>query len=256
VSTAKYQFIADDLRDRLTAGTLPLDQEGRGGPSKLPGEKELADEYDASRSTIRLALQVLVNQGLLETRHGLGTFVLDSPAPRSVPLDQQEDWRRGEHADAGLKPAGGGPGAQTTARFQAETVPAAPDVADLLGIAPGDQVVLRRSRQHMEGKPWCLVVSYYPMAIARGTELEKARLLDESSSQLLADLNHEVVRYADSISARMPDAIEVGFFRASRIAPVLVLSRTAFDRDGPVRLTRYIYPADHVRLVHERTAPV
>jgi DNA-binding GntR family transcriptional regulator len=52
----------------------------------------------------------------------------------------------------------------------------------------------------------------------------------------------------------MPDANELAFFRASRIVPVLVVSRTAYDRHGPVRLTRYIYPADHVRLVHDRAA--
>jgi hypothetical protein len=51
VATAKCQYIADDLRERLHNGMLPLEQEGRGGPSKLPGEKELATEYQASRST-------------------------------------------------------------------------------------------------------------------------------------------------------------------------------------------------------------
>jgi GntR family transcriptional regulator len=254
VATAKYQSIADDLRDRLSTGMLPLEQEGRGGPAKLPGEKELADEYQASRSTIRLALQVLVNQGLLETRHGLGTYLREQPAPRIVALDQEEDWRRGEHAEAALKPAGTQVGAQTTARFQAETVRAAADVAELLGIAGGDQVILRRSRQHIDGKPWCLVVSYYPMGIARGTELEKAGRLDAGSTQVLADLDHAVGRYTDTISARMPDTIELEFFRTTGIVPVLIVSRTAYGQQGPLRLTRYIYPADQVRLEHHKAA--
>ena len=250
--TPKYQFIADDLRDRLANGALPLEPDGTSRLSKLPGEKELAGEYNASRSTIRLALQELVNQGLLETRHGLGTYLLEQQALRSVPLDQEEEWRAGEHAEAALKPAGEGAGSQTTARFQAETVRAPADVASQLGIAEGDHVVLRRSRQHIDGKPWCLVVSYYPMDIASGTELETARRLGASSSQVLADLEHEVVRYADSISARMPDPIEVGFFRSPGIVPVIVVSRTAYDRGRPVRLSRYIFRADQVQLVSER----
>lgn len=254
MAAAKYQDIADDLRDRLSAGMLPLDHDGRGGPSKLPGEKELASEYRASRSTIRLALQVLVNQGLLETRHGLGTYLADRPVPRIVPLDQEEDWRSGEHAESAFKPAGAQRGAQTTVSFQAETVSAAADVAGYLGIAEGDQVILRRSRQHIDGKPWCLVVSYYPMELASGTELEKASRLHNSSSQVLASLGRAVVRYADAISARMPDAMELGFFRPNGIAPVIVVSRTAYDNRGPVRLTRYIFPADHARLVHEMAA--
>jgi GntR family transcriptional regulator len=252
VTTPKYQYIADDLRDRLAAGALPLEPEGPGGQPKLPGEKDLADEYKASRSTIRLALQVLVNQGLLETRHGLGTFVLDRPIPRAVPLDQEENWRDGEHAEAAFKPTGGLGSAQTTARFQAETVQAPAEVARKLGITEGDLVILRRSRQHIDGKPWCLVISYYPMDIARGTELETARRLSAGSSQVLAHLHHEVIRYTDSISARMPDPIELGFFRSSGIVPVIIVSRTAYDRRRAVRLTRYIFRADQVELGHEQ----
>ena len=252
MATPKYQFIADDLRDRLASGTLPLERDSTGRLSKLPGEKELADEYTASRSTIRLALQELVNQGLLETRHGLGTYLLERLAPRAVPLDQEEEWRAGEHAESALKPSGEAAASQTTARFQAETVRAPADIASQLGIAEGDLVVLRRSRQHIDGKPWCLVVSYYPMDIASGTELETARRLGSSSSQVLAELRHEVVRYADSISARMPDPIEVGFFRSPGIVPVIVVSRTAYDRRRPVRVSRYIFRADQVQLVDSR----
>jgi GntR family transcriptional regulator len=254
VTTPKYQYIADDLRERLAAGTLPLEPEGPAGPFKLPGEKELAEEYVASRSTIRLALRMLVNQGLLETRHGLGTYLLNTPAPIAVPLDQEEDWRADEHAEAAFKPAGESGGNQATARFQAETLYAPADVVAMLDIREGDQVILRRSRQTIDGEPWCLVVSYYPMGIASGTELETARRLTRSSSLVLADLGHEVTRYADSITARMPDPIETGFFRSAAVVPVLVVSRLAYDRLGPVRLTRYIFRGDQIRLVAERPA--
>jgi GntR family transcriptional regulator len=254
LAIAKYQDIADDLRERLSYGSLPLYQEAPGEPLKLPGEKELAAEYSASRSTIRLALQVLATQGLVETRHGLGTFVLERRAQVAVPVDQEEDWQAGQHAEAALFPAGAQPDAQTTGRFQVETVAATPDVAECLGIADGAQVVLRRSRQYIDGKPWCLVVSYYPMEIAGGTELENARRLEDSSSQVLASLDHQVLSYTDSISARMPDHLETGFFRSAGIIPVIMLSRTAHDRHGPVRLTRYIFRSDRVRLVQSRSA--
>jgi hypothetical protein len=52
----------------------------------------------------------------------------------------------------------------------------------------------------------------------------------------------------------MPDAIELGFFRTAGVVPVLVVSRTAFDDEGPVRLTRYIYAGDQVRIVHDQAA--
>jgi GntR family transcriptional regulator len=254
LAIAKYLDIADDLRERLGTGSLPLEQEAQGGPLKLPGEKELASEYGASRSTIRLALQVLANQGLVQTRHGLGTFVLERRPPLVVPLDHEEDWQAGQHAETALFPVGSPSAAQTTGRFQVETVQAGPEVADFLSVSEGDQVVLRRSRQHIDGKPWCLVVSYYPMDIAGGTELEHARRLSASSSQVLAGLHHEVVRYTESISVRMPDPIETGFFRSTGTVPVIILSRTAHDRGRPVRVTRYIFRGDQVRLVLDRPA--
>ena len=43
--------------------------------SKLPGEAALAEKYDVSRNTVRQALTVLVEDGLVEKIQGKGTFV-------------------------------------------------------------------------------------------------------------------------------------------------------------------------------------
>ncbi|MCP5365414.1 MAG: FCD domain-containing protein [Hyphomicrobiales bacterium] len=45
---------------------------------RLPPERELAQEFDVSRPSLREALQKLESVGLLETRHGGGTFVKDA----------------------------------------------------------------------------------------------------------------------------------------------------------------------------------
>lgn len=44
---------------------------------RLPGERILAKQFQVSRASIREALRTLSTIGLLETRHGLGTFVKD-----------------------------------------------------------------------------------------------------------------------------------------------------------------------------------
>ncbi|MEQ8305299.1 MAG: FCD domain-containing protein [Hoeflea sp.] len=44
---------------------------------KLPGERELAKQFDVSRPILREALKVLEGRGLLTTQHGGGTFVAD-----------------------------------------------------------------------------------------------------------------------------------------------------------------------------------
>lgn len=43
--------------------------------SKLPSENKLASQLGVSRNTVREALKVLENQGLVILRHGVGTFV-------------------------------------------------------------------------------------------------------------------------------------------------------------------------------------
>ena len=44
---------------------------------RLPGERELARQFDVSRPILRDALKVLEARGLLVTRHGGGTYVAD-----------------------------------------------------------------------------------------------------------------------------------------------------------------------------------
>ena len=50
--------------------------------ARIPGEPQLANEIGISRATLREALRMLVSDGLLDRRHGIGTFVVRVPAPQ------------------------------------------------------------------------------------------------------------------------------------------------------------------------------
>ena len=133
---AKYKQIAEDLREQITAGAL---RPGR----QLLTEPQLAAAYDASRSTVRLAIGLLSQQGLVETRQGMGTFVTEPTTPLTVVLSREEDWQAGEPADSALQPTGKR-AMPTTATFQAETACADAEVAEALNIAEGTPIMLRR----------------------------------------------------------------------------------------------------------------
>lgn len=60
--------ISDDLRAKIVSGTLPHG-------ARLPTERDLAEVYGVSGPTIREALQGLSAIGLLNFRHGSGTYV-------------------------------------------------------------------------------------------------------------------------------------------------------------------------------------
>lgn len=50
----------------------------RSGESKLPSEASLCSRFDCSRRTVRAALAVLEEKGLIEKRRGSGTYIADS----------------------------------------------------------------------------------------------------------------------------------------------------------------------------------
>lgn len=76
---ARYQEIADALRVRIMAGEWPVG-------TQLPGISTLQDQYEgAALNTIRSAQQQLVAEGLLETRQGVGAFVLALEPPVRAP---------------------------------------------------------------------------------------------------------------------------------------------------------------------------
>src|SRR5215510_3299988 len=63
-----YAQVEQVIIDRISNGSLPAD-------SRLPSEDSLVQEYAVSRTTIRAAIQSLVQRGLVEIRRGKGTFV-------------------------------------------------------------------------------------------------------------------------------------------------------------------------------------
>lgn len=70
----KYQGIADDLRAKINAGTYA-------SGTQLPTKAELADLYDVALGTVDRSLDVLRDEGLTETLHGVGSFVRASTPP-------------------------------------------------------------------------------------------------------------------------------------------------------------------------------
>lgn len=76
-----YLQVAAHLEDRIRAGELAPG-------ARLPGEQALRQEYGVALGTMRKALRLLRDKGLLVTTPSLGTFVareLPSPEERPQP---------------------------------------------------------------------------------------------------------------------------------------------------------------------------
>lgn len=76
----RYREIADSLRDKIQAGEYPVG-------TKLPSISELQREYDVpALNTIRAAQQLLADEGMIETRQGIGAFVIAAEPPRELDI--------------------------------------------------------------------------------------------------------------------------------------------------------------------------
>jgi GntR family transcriptional repressor for pyruvate dehydrogenase complex len=75
-STKVFEQIADQIEKRILNGEL------RSG-DRLSTERELAEQFRASRTAVREAMKILAQKGLVEMRPGRGTIVIDG-APEAM----------------------------------------------------------------------------------------------------------------------------------------------------------------------------
>ena len=82
MSSPMYRQIAEQLREEIQSGRLKPGEQ-------LPTEGELRDRYKASRNTVRDALKWVISLGLVETRPGQGTFVVERIDPYVTDLSAE-----------------------------------------------------------------------------------------------------------------------------------------------------------------------
>jgi GntR family transcriptional regulator len=235
-----YRQIADDLRQKIESGEL-------GHGDQLPTELELREGYEASRNTVRDAVKWLIGRSLVETRPGQGTFVVQKIDPFVTAL--------------GSTGSGAGEGtayyaSQVEAERRKATV-SAPRIevkpgteAAELQLAESAPVVSRHQERYIDGTPWSLQTSFYPMTfVNRGAVnlIQAVDMPDGVVKYLAKVLGIKEVGWRDAITVRPPDSTEAAFFQLpydGRVA-VVEIRKTAFDAWGePLRLTVTTYPAD------------
>ena len=244
-----YRQIAEDLRQQIESGDLAPG-------SQLPTELEFRERYSASRNTVRDAIKWLINLGLVETRPGQGTFVIEAKDPFVTTLSGDPTTGMGGDEGASyLSEVTKSKRKPSTSPVQVEIQQASPDVAISLQIAEGTEVISRHERRFIDDIPWSLQTSFYPMEFAdRGADrLISPRNITEGTVEYLSNTLHiRQVGYRDWITVRAPNPTEAEFFKLpsdGRVAMFEVF-RTAFDgNQAPMRLTITVFPADRNQFI-------
>jgi GntR family transcriptional regulator len=218
VRRTRYQEIADELRSRLGSGEL--------GPSRLlPSESELSRDYGASRVTVRRALELLRDEGLVDSRQGFGWFVAADPVRQALGrLGTIESQLAAE-------------GVQSERRvLDFRFVAAPPRVRDVLGT---DTVLRVRRLNLADGEPFALVTVWCPERY--GAELSRADVARTPFYELLGIELGGAVQTIGAAAASVHDAELLGVPVGS---PVLRCERiTSSDAGVAVLVSEHVFPA-------------
>lgn len=237
-----YQQIVRDLRERIDSGEL------RPG-AQIPTEKELAEQYQVSRNTVRRAVGALASAGLLDTGSTRGIFVRKWRPLVITATRYERD--RGVSAKDATRDEIEAQGREQDREFTLQIIPAAKRVAHRLNLAVDALVVLRRELVYIDDRPSMVLDSYYPMDLAKDTELLKNGDIERGTVVVLKELGHEEKRHKDEISTRPPTDEEGRLLQLGVGIPVLDWKRTAYSETRPVRFTWRICAGDAIELVYE-----
>ncbi len=243
-----YRQIAEDLREQIESGQLQPGQQ-------LRTETEMREHYEASRNTVRDAIKWLINLGLVEARPGQGTFVVQKIDPFVTTLSSYRTESGGGEGTSYTTEVNERNRKSSTSPVQVEIQEASAYLSAVLQIREDTEVIGRHERRFIDGIPWSMQTSFYPMEFAdRGAErLRSARNIEEGTVRYLADTLHiRQAGYRDWINVRPPYPAEADFFTLPSDGRTVVYEiwRTAFDQAGkPMRATVTVYPADRNQFI-------
>ena len=231
----RYRAIADELRTRIAGGDL-------GPGAVLPSEAELAAANGVSRVTVRKALELLRDDGLVDARQGFGWFVAgDTVRQQLGALGTIE----GQLADAGR--------ASRRRVVSFRFVPPPARVAHALGGdgSAGDEVLEVVRVNLADGAPFAVVTVWCPSDL--GGSLSRDDVERDTFYDLLP------VRFGSAvqtIGAAAADAVDASRLDVPEGSPLLVCERVSHDDDGvPVLVSEHRFPAHRTEFVVELASP-
>ena len=245
---AVYRQIADHLRAVIGRGGL---REGE----QLPSEAQLMEHYGVARMTIRNALRVLQDEGLVTAEHGRGVYVRARPPVRRLASDRFAQRHRKEGMAAfSVEAAQVGAGPEVDMLTVSQAPPPA-EIADRLGLAGDADVVVRSRRYLLDGRPMETAVSYIPADLAAGTPIADPNPGPGGIYARLEEQGHTLARFTEDVTARMPTPEETRVLGLRSGVPVFRLVRTAYDVEGrAVEVCDTVMAADAYQLSYELPA--
>ncbi len=228
---ALWKQIAERIAGQISSGDFPAG-------SRLPVEAELSARFAVNRHTVRRALAVLTEKGLIEATAGRGTYVREPPL--RYPIGARTRFSEIVHA-GGREPFGRCLGAQVEE--------ASAEVARELMIPEGTAVLRIDTIHEANGVPISTGSSWFPQD--RCGDLDLIYAATGSLTRALATLGIQDYRRKETrITGRIASEREQELLALAPGRSVLVLERVDVEPNGvPLQWGRSSFAADRVQLV-------
>ncbi len=233
-SAPRYMTLAETLRSGIASGNPAVGE-------LLPTEHALTEQYGVSRHTVREALRLLAEAGLIARRRGAGTVVVASEARAGFAqrLGSVDDLMQYTRA-ARLKP------------IRQHTGPLDPAVARAFGVAPGsDYLHVHGLRGQPDRAPLALTDMYIRSDLAPPVDVF-VELNGGVTEWMATERGAPTARIEQTISGGLLTDTEAEALDAEAGTAVLRTMRRYYDKGGRIiALSDTVHPAD--RFTYEMT---
>lgn len=211
----KYEQVAQAIRDRIQDGTYTL-------KSALPDQMQLCKEFEASRITIKRALNLLIEEGYLYSRQGSGTYVMKNALAKNE-LDSRFDVYTGLTDQLSDQIV-------TSKVIQFVIRNPAEDEADKLLLTEEDFIYDIQRVRYVDGEEYLIEHTLMPVDVI--PDVTKKVLAGSIYSYIQNTLGLKIGGLNRRITAERPDALDQEYLFCTKEDPVLQVEQVVHLIDG------------------------
>lgn len=211
-----YRTIMKDLKDRIQANEFES--------KRLPDERSLSESYGVSRSSIKRALNVLANQGIIFKKRGSGTFI-NPLYQKNQTIFQYEGSNLG--VTDSFKSNGKVPQIKL---LDFKVIPASEELQTELFLDPGEFVYQIKRLRSFDNKPFMIEMGYIPIRVA--PELNSERVEGSIFNYFEDTTGKSVTKSFMTITADPSNEEDQKLLALKPIEPVGVMEGIFFLDDG------------------------
>ncbi|QHN05354.1 GntR family transcriptional regulator [Granulicella sp. WH15] len=210
--------VANAIREQVRSGKL---QRG----VQLRGEVEFSRDLGVSRQTLREATRLLTREGLLTIRHGVGTFVADSPVYLNSPLNSM-------HSMSSLIRESGGEARVDGLKIRKVTATA--EVAAALGIPDSSPVAEIFRLRLIDARPLAVAYDYISLLDEPEWKLPLIKTFDGGSIYefMSLKLQRQLVSSESALTAVAAGKKHAELLHVKVGFPLLLMREVQFDAQG------------------------